>query len=125
MGDMKIYNYNLEGYFVGVSEADESPLEEGVYLIPANATTLEAPVVDKGYIQFFDGTTWSIKSIPVEEKKPKLEEVPKSEAEILKEENAQLKLSVAEITEKQEKDKLEMQLALAELTESLSKGGNV
>lgn len=50
-------------------------------------------------------------------------EIPKSETETLKEENKRLKLSLAEITEKQEKDKLEMQLALAELAESLSKGG--
>ncbi|WP_143314802.1 hypothetical protein [Clostridium sp. HBUAS56017] len=122
---MEIYNYNSEGYFVGASEAAESPLEEGVYLIPANATTIEPPVADKGFIQFFDGITWAVKPIPVEEKKSGSEEVPKNEIAVLTKENIQLKLSIAEIVEKQEKDKLEIQLALAELTESLSKGGNI
>lgn len=51
-----------------------------------------------------------------------LEDIPKSETELLKEENTALKLAVAELAEVYEQQKLEMQLALAELAESL--GGN-
>lgn len=41
---MKIYNYDREsGEFVGTSEADESPLEIGMYLIPAFATKIPVP----------------------------------------------------------------------------------
>ena len=50
---MKIYNYDDNGIFINESIADESPLEPGVFLIPAGSTTIE-PLEHKDgfYIKF-------------------------------------------------------------------------
>jgi hypothetical protein len=51
-----IYNYHPQyGYFMASSEADESPLEPGVYLIPGYATEIAPPEdVAKDRIAIFD-----------------------------------------------------------------------
>jgi len=48
---MKIYNYDKETFeYVGTEIADESPLEPGTFLIPANSTTIKVPAYDPKYI---------------------------------------------------------------------------
>ncbi|WP_217580435.1 hypothetical protein [Lysinibacillus sp. GbtcB16] len=51
------------------------------------------------------------------------EEVPKSEIEILRDENRDLKIALAESVEAQQQDKIENQLAIAELVETLTTKG--
>lgn len=58
---MKIYNYHPDyKYFYCESEADPSPLEPGVFLIPAHATDIEPPTCESNQIQIFNGTSWNI-----------------------------------------------------------------
>ena len=58
---MKIYNYHPEyKYFYCESEADPSPLEPGVFLIPAHATDIEPPTCESNQIQIFNETSWDI-----------------------------------------------------------------
>jgi len=58
---MKIFNYDSEyNTYTGASYADESPLEPGVYHIPAYATDVEPPECQENQIQIFDGEKWNI-----------------------------------------------------------------
>ncbi|UXJ67796.1 hypothetical protein [Lysinibacillus fusiformis] len=51
------------------------------------------------------------------------EEMPKSEIEILRDENRDLKIALAESVEAQQQDKIENQIAIAELVETLTNKG--
>ena len=70
---MKIYNYHYESrVFLNEEEADESPLEPGVYHIPANATIIP-PLEEKfGYNVVWDFDKW----IYVEKQNQTGEEIP-------------------------------------------------
>lgn len=62
---MRIYNYSPDnGIFIGAAEADESPLEEGVWLIPANATTTPPPSTEIGQQAVFSNGAWQVLVIP-------------------------------------------------------------
>lgn len=62
---MKVYNYNDNGEFVGADDADKSPLEEGVFLIPAKATTIEPPTQVEGKKLIFVSGVWNLVDIAV------------------------------------------------------------
>ncbi len=56
---MKIYNNNsATKELINESEARLSPLEKGVYLIPANATTLTPLKAKDGFAVVFNGSAW-------------------------------------------------------------------
>jgi hypothetical protein len=58
---MTIYHYDNEtGEYTGNSEAKESPLEPGVFLIPANATSVKVPTVPAGKVAVFDNGAWTL-----------------------------------------------------------------
>lgn len=56
---MQIYHYHpLTFEYVGTGYADESPLEPGVYLVPANTTQATPPPSVAGSIRRFVGGAW-------------------------------------------------------------------
>lgn len=56
---MKIFNYHpISGFLIGESVADESPLEEGVFLVPAFSTDLTPPDPIEGKIIVFSEEAW-------------------------------------------------------------------
>lgn len=56
---MKIYNYDRETKeFLGSSDARISPLDEKVFLIPANATETKPPIEPLNKKALFDGNEW-------------------------------------------------------------------
>ncbi|MDF3822336.1 hypothetical protein P3G55_20700 [Leptospira sp. 96542] len=67
---------DLLGFFVGMSTADESPLEPGVWLIPAGAIDVPAPDVPEGQRARWQGGAWAFEPIPVPEPDPEPEMPP-------------------------------------------------
>lgn len=58
---MKIYNYSaINGEFLSESVANESPLEKGVFLIPALATDIQPPTAGQNEAAIFNGISWEI-----------------------------------------------------------------
>lgn len=56
---MQIWNYHSETKeLLAKSLAVESPLEPGVFLIPAHATNIEPPKAKKGYAIVFNNESW-------------------------------------------------------------------
>jgi len=60
---MKIYHYHrdTEEYW-GEGEAHESPLEPGIFLVPAYATELEPPITGENEVAVFENGAWEIKA---------------------------------------------------------------
>lgn len=76
MKTKNVVQLDANGYFVGLTEADESPLEPGVWLIPAGAVDAEAPNNPVGYKAKWNGSGFELEAIPVE---PEPEPTPEPE----------------------------------------------
>ena len=75
-----VYSYHPEtGEYMGIAKAWESPLEPGVYHIPANATEVEPPEADEEHQAIWNGEAWDVvefpKPEPEEPKQPTHEEL--------------------------------------------------
>ena len=74
---MKIYNYAPDtGIFYAEALADESPLEPGVFLIPAFATTLKPPKAAFPKVAVFQNGKWIVEKLTPA---PKPESIPEPE----------------------------------------------
>ena len=74
---MKIYHYNPDtGIYVGEGVADESPLEPGVWMIPANSVTTAPPNVGEDQFVVFNNGIWEVNTIPEPEPEPEPEPAP-------------------------------------------------
>ncbi|MDI6872581.1 MAG: tail fiber assembly protein [Bacillota bacterium] len=61
----KVYHYSETGEYLGESEARESPLEPGVYLIPAHATDQAPPKPGPNQVPVFTNGAWTLVDIAV------------------------------------------------------------
>ena len=90
---MKIHHYHPETLeYLGESDADESPLEPGVFLIPAHATEAAPPAEVAGKTRHFEGGVWVLRGIPPPPALP-----VKTPEEIAAEEQAAVKAKLMEI----------------------------
>ena len=69
MTTKQVSQLDADGYFVGVTVADESPLEPGVFLLPAGAVDAPAPVIPEGKQAKWNGA-WVFEDIPQPEPEP-------------------------------------------------------
>ena len=61
MATKTVYNYDPDtGEYLGPETAYESPIEPGVYLIPAHATTIAPPEADDGHVAVFADGAWTL-----------------------------------------------------------------
>lgn len=61
MSSKTVYTYNPTTFeYVGETEAQESPLEPGVFLMPANAVKLEPPAIASNEIAVLINNAWLI-----------------------------------------------------------------
>ena len=65
----QVIQLDANGYFVGFTTADESPLEEGVFLIPADCIDTTAPTVPEGKRAKWNDA-WVFEDIPQPEPEP-------------------------------------------------------
>ncbi|NLY33928.1 MAG: phage tail protein [Alcaligenaceae bacterium] len=66
MSTKTAYQYDLAGLYAGTTEADESPLEPGVYLLPDRSTFVTPPAnwpEDKW--PRFNGHSWKLMNKPI------------------------------------------------------------
>lgn len=62
---MKIFRYHPDtNVFLGEGIADESPLEPGVWLIPAHATSVAPPIPGDGEQSVWIEDSWQLQPIP-------------------------------------------------------------
>jgi hypothetical protein len=62
---MDIFHFHPDtGLYIGPGTADESPLEPGVFLLPAHSTAVAPPPAPPGLQPRWTGTAWALESIP-------------------------------------------------------------
>jgi hypothetical protein len=59
----QVIQLDADGYFAGLTTADESPLELGVFLIPAGAVDAPTPSIPEGQRAKWNGD-WVFEDIP-------------------------------------------------------------
>lgn len=66
-----VYRYDEDNCYIGTDRAFESPLEKGVFHIPASCTEIEPPEGKEGFKTKWNGEAWEYEEIPKEpEPKP-------------------------------------------------------
>lgn len=66
----RVSQLDENGYFVGVAVADESPMEPGIFHLPAGAVDIAPPAIEDGKRYKPNGKGWTAEEIPKPEPEP-------------------------------------------------------
>lgn len=64
---MNVYQTDIDGVFVGITTADQDPMDETNMLIPAGCVEIAPPSTAEGQLARWDGSSWTVEDIPVDE----------------------------------------------------------
>ena len=67
---MIVYQTRNDGSYVGPVEADESPLEPGVWIIPGGCVEVAPPEIPEGMMAVWQGDQWSLFAVPSDDQPP-------------------------------------------------------
>tara|TARA_B110000902_G_scaffold160421_1_gene183664 strand:+ start:301 stop:708 length:408 start_codon:yes stop_codon:yes gene_type:complete len=67
---MNVYQTNNDGVFVGITTADQDPMDESNTLIPAGCVETAPPTTTDEQLARWDGTAWAVEDIPTPEAEP-------------------------------------------------------
>ena len=67
---MNVYQTNNDGVFVGITTADQDPIDASNMLIPAGCVETAPPTTTDEQLARWDGTAWAVEDIPAPEADP-------------------------------------------------------
>lgn len=91
MGTKPCLQLDDNGYLIGHTVADESPLEPGIYLLPAGAVDADTPVIPDGKRAKWNGSGFDIEDIPESPSFPNLD-IPQEQPTVVTMRQARLAL---------------------------------
>ena len=72
---MNVYQTDLNGVYVGITIADQDPLDSTNWLIPAGCVETAPPTMTDSQFATWNGTEWVVEDIPVVEPNPEPEPI--------------------------------------------------
>ena len=67
---MNVYQTDIDGVFVGITTADQDPMDASNTLIPAGCVETAPPSTTDEQFARWDGTEWAVEDIPAPEADP-------------------------------------------------------
>ena len=71
---MNVYQTDIDGVFVGITTADQDPMDENNMLIPAGCIETAPPSTTDKQLARWNGSTWAVEDIPAQEQEPEPED---------------------------------------------------
>lgn len=76
---MNVYQTDIDGVFVGITAADQDPMDESNMLIPAGCVETAPPSTTDTQLARWDGTAWAVEDIPQPEQETEQEPLDPAE----------------------------------------------